>query len=88
MTGRRSTVSAVQRPGGDCLALLLTPGHEVAFWDERWSMRTGLANRELAGVPTEVVLDWLLPRQRDRNQVADLMHRNERAGRPARPRLH
>ncbi|HEY1861600.1 MAG TPA: ATP-binding protein [Gemmataceae bacterium] len=64
-----------QQPGCDSLALLLTPGREVAFWDERWHNRTGLTDRELAGVPTEVVLDWLLPRQRDRDRVTDLMHR-------------
>jgi signal transduction histidine kinase len=67
-----------QQPGADCLALLLTPGREVALWDPRWSARTGLADRELAGVPSEVALDWLFPTQRDRNRVADLMLHPER----------
>jgi len=55
------------------LVLLLTAGREVAFWNERWRRRTGLTDRDLAGVPTEVVLDWLFPQQRDRDRVADLL---------------
>jgi signal transduction histidine kinase len=68
------------QPGGGCLALLLSAGNEVVFWDERWQRRTGLAERDLAGVPSEVVLDWLFPRQRDREVVADLLHQPNRHG--------
>jgi signal transduction histidine kinase len=73
--------TAIQRPGDDSLALLLTLGREVAFWDQRWSARTGLTNQEIAGAPTEVVLDWLFPRERDRNQVAHWMLQPDRRGR-------
>jgi signal transduction histidine kinase len=73
-------VRLLRQPIGENLALLLTAGGEVAFWDERWQRRTGLAERDLTGVPVEVVLDWLFPRQIDRDRVADFM---QQTGRPA-----
>jgi PAS domain-containing protein len=56
------------------LPLLLREGAEVGFWDDRWERLTGLRHMDLAGVPSEVVLDWLFPHQRDREAVADLLH--------------
>jgi signal transduction histidine kinase len=64
----------------DWLALLLQPGAEVGLWDDRWERLTGLAGADLAGVRGELVLDWLFPRQRDRNLVADWLHDPRRAG--------
>ncbi len=66
-------------PGVDWLPLLLS-GAEVGYWDERWERLTGLAGSDLAGVRSEVVLDWLFPRQRDRNLVADWLHDPRRRG--------
>jgi signal transduction histidine kinase len=54
--------------------LLLPPGGEVEFWDDRWQALTGLSQADLAGVRCEVVLDWLFPHQPDRDRVADLMN--------------
>jgi PAS domain S-box-containing protein len=71
----------VSRPAGDWLALLLRPGRELVWWEERWRKLTGLAAADLAGVPSEVALDWLFPRQLDRDFVADLLHQ------PAIPRV-
>jgi signal transduction histidine kinase len=72
---------ALAAPGPDRLALLLQPGAEVQFWDERWQALTGLAADDLAGVPTETVIDWLFPNQRDHDRVADLLHQpSARAG--------
>jgi PAS domain S-box-containing protein len=62
------------------LPLLLRPGGEVQFWDERWQALTGLTAGDLAGVPTEVVLDWLFPRQPDRDRAADLLHQTPTRG--------
>jgi signal transduction histidine kinase len=65
---------AVARPATDWVALLLRNGQEAAWWDERWEKLSGLKAADLAGVPGEVVLDWLFPRQPDRDFVADLLH--------------
>jgi signal transduction histidine kinase len=65
---------AVARPAADWVALLLRDGQETAWWDERWEKLTGLKAADLAGVPGEVVLDWLFPHQSDRDFVADLLH--------------
>jgi PAS domain S-box-containing protein len=67
-------------PAVDWLAVLLHPGAEVAFWDERWERLTGLSGADLGGVRGELVLDWLFPRQRDRNLVADWLHDPRRRG--------
>jgi PAS domain S-box-containing protein len=67
-------------PAVDWLALLLQPGAEVSFWDERWERLTGLASTDLGGVRSDLVLDWLFPRQRDRNLVADWLHEPRRRG--------
>jgi signal transduction histidine kinase len=67
-------------PAVDWLALLLLPGAEVGFWDERWERLTGLVATDLGGVRSELVLDWLFPRQRDRNLVADWLHEPRRRG--------
>jgi signal transduction histidine kinase/PAS domain-containing protein len=69
-----------QLPAVGCLALLLTERKEVAFWDARWQQRTGLAQGDLAGVPSEIVLDWLFPQQRDRDVVADVLSQPDRQG--------
>jgi PAS domain S-box-containing protein len=61
-------------PTTSWLALLLQPGAEVAFWDERWEKLTGLPAADVRGAPSDVVLDWLFPRQRDRDLVADWLH--------------
>jgi signal transduction histidine kinase len=67
-------------PGADCLTLLLRPGAPVEFWDERWERLTGLVRADLAGVSVELVLDWLFPRQLDREFVADVLNQPGRRG--------
>jgi PAS domain S-box-containing protein len=67
-------------PEADWLALLLDPEGEVAFWDARWERLTGLPAADLSGVRGEVALDWLFPRQADRNLVADWLHHPHRRG--------
>jgi hypothetical protein len=62
------------------MALLLRPGSVLDFWDEHWQELTGLTLQDLAGVSGELFLDWLLPRQSDRDFVADLFHRPRRGG--------
>jgi PAS domain-containing protein len=56
------------------MALLLWPGGAMDFWDDGWEQLTGLTQHDLAGVSGELFLDWLFPRQRDRDFVADLFH--------------
>jgi PAS domain-containing protein len=68
------------RPIGDWLALLYRPGQPLGFWDARWSQLTGLSAADQAGVAGEMVLDWLFPRQRDRDWVADLLQHPARCG--------
>jgi PAS domain-containing protein len=72
--------AAAARPAADWLALVLQPGGVVAWWDARWEGLTGLAADDLRAVPCETVLDWLLPRQPDRDRAADWMQRPGRAG--------
>jgi PAS domain-containing protein len=62
------------------LALLLCPGGSLDFWDECWEELTGLTRQDLVGVSGELFLDWLLPRQPDRDFVADLFHQPQRRG--------
>lgn len=62
------------RPQPPRLALLLQPGAAIQFWDAHWQNLTGLCAEDLADVPTEVVLDWLFPRQHERDLVASLFH--------------
>jgi PAS domain S-box-containing protein len=68
------------RPAGDWLPLLFRPGRPLAFWDARWSRLTGLSPEDQAGVVGEGVLDWLFPRQRDRDWVTDLVQHPARRG--------
>jgi PAS domain S-box-containing protein len=65
---------ALSRPVSNWLALVLRPGRELVWWDERWGRLTGLATADLGGVACEVALDWLFPRQLDRDFIADLLH--------------
>ena len=78
--GVMATSRGAVPPATDWLALLLEPGQEVDFWDGRWERLTGLSESDLAGLPGELVLDWLFPRQADRNQIADWMHDPHRRG--------
>jgi PAS domain S-box-containing protein len=80
LTGGLTEVRAAEPAALDWLALLLLPGAEVGFWDERWERLTGLVGSDLRGVRSDVVLDWLFPRQRDRNLVADWLHEPRRKG--------
>jgi PAS domain-containing protein len=66
------------------IALLLRPGGLIDLWDERWEELTGITGREVAGTGTELLLDWLFPRQPDRSFVADLFHQPGRRGAQAR----
>jgi PAS domain S-box-containing protein len=59
-------------PAPDWLPLLVRPGGEIGYWDDRWEKRTGLSVP--AQTPSELALDWLFPRQRDREMVADWLH--------------
>jgi signal transduction histidine kinase/PAS domain-containing protein len=61
------------QPAADWLTLLLCPGKDAVWWDARWEALTGLQAADVAGTPGEVVLDWLFPRQTDRDFVADLL---------------
>jgi signal transduction histidine kinase len=56
------------------LVLGVVPGQEINYWDRRWEELTGLSKADLRGVPSELVLDWLIPNQADRDLVADLFH--------------
>ncbi len=88
--GRRLTAAVLHpvlpssppaRPAAaDWLALLLHPSGGIDFWDERWQARTGLAAGETQGCGSEMVLDWLFPRQAERERVADWMHRTPPRG--------
>jgi len=71
---------AIVESAANWSVLLLRPGLETAWWNERWTKLTGLNPLDMAGVPVETVLDWLFPSQPDRDFVADLL------GRPARKR--
>ena len=64
----------------DWLVLLLRLGGGVEFWDERWERLTKLTQQDLAGVSSELVLDWLFPQEKERNFVADLLHHPQRRG--------
>jgi PAS domain S-box-containing protein len=68
--GERDQRAVAATPASDWLALLVQP-EEVGFWNERWEQRTGRPAGEVAKVRADVVLDWLFPRQRDRERVAD-----------------
>jgi PAS domain S-box-containing protein len=67
-------------PSPDWLALLLEPGAPVRLWDQRWEQLTGVPAADLAGQSTELVLDWLFPRQSDRERVADALQQGEPRG--------
>jgi PAS domain S-box-containing protein len=59
---------------GDWLALIFRADGTIDFWDERWTKLTGLSHEDLADARGGLVLDWLFPRQRDRDFVADLLY--------------
>jgi PAS domain-containing protein len=59
---------------GPTLVLGVVPGQEINYWDRHWEELTGLNKSDLLGVPSELVLDWLIPNQADRDVVADLFH--------------
>jgi PAS domain-containing protein len=63
-------------PAADWLALLLHPAGGIDFWNERWEERTGLASGEMQGSGSEMVLDWLFPRQDERERVADWLQQS------------
>ncbi len=65
-------------PSPDWLLLLLRPTGEVSNWNERWEKLTGLTVPQ--GTRSELVLDWLFPRQREREMVADWFHSPTRRG--------
>jgi signal transduction histidine kinase len=69
---------AALRPEANWLALLLRPGGAVEYWDERWEQLTGLTQQDIAGTAANLLLDWLLPQEKDRNLVADLFHQPSR----------
>lgn len=70
---------AMQLPMADTLMLLLG-ADGVEFWDERWERLTGLTAVDLAGVPSDVLLDWLFPQQREREFVAEVLSEPRRRG--------
>lgn len=75
-----SVPDGVDPPEATAMALLVRAGAWVEFWDERWEELTGLTRHDVAGVSSELLLDWLFPRQRDRSFVADLLHQARRRG--------
>jgi PAS domain S-box-containing protein len=79
----RADQRVAEPPTTSWLALLVQRGAEVAFWDQRWEELTGLPTAEVRGATSDVVLDWLFPRQRDRDQVADWLHQPAARGRQA-----
>jgi PAS domain S-box-containing protein len=78
--------SAAVGPLANWLALLLRPGQELAWWDERWTKLTGLDAADVLNVPVETALDWLFPMQPEREFVADLFQRpgKKRSGKQAK----
>jgi PAS domain S-box-containing protein len=81
------TSTPAERPGPDCLVLEIGPDQELDGWDDRWQKLTGLTAADLERVPREAVLDWLFPRQRDRDLVADWVHQSTPRGHQARLEL-
>lgn len=76
------------RPSADWLPILLRPGQQAEWWDERLAKLTGLRPADLTGIPTETALDWLFPLQPDRNFVADLFHQTVKRNRGTHATLH
>ncbi len=72
--------AAVGPPPVKGLSLLIRPGNVIEVWDSDWEELTGLTTQDLTGVPSDVVLDWLFPQQRDRDFVADVLHQPARRG--------
>ncbi|MFL5243383.1 MAG: ATP-binding protein [Gemmataceae bacterium] len=56
------------------LVLRIEPGREIDLWDKRWENLTGLNKGDVAGMPSELVLDWIFPIEAQRSKVADLLH--------------
>ncbi|HLN29838.1 MAG TPA: ATP-binding protein [Gemmataceae bacterium] len=67
-------------PEADWLILLLRPNGAIDFWDERWERLTGLSSKDLAGASNAMILDWLFPRQLDREFVSDLLQQPAQRG--------
>lgn len=55
----------------DWLPLLLDLDGGIEGWGARWEQRTGISARDVEGSPCDLMLDWLFPRQSDRDRVAD-----------------
>ncbi len=70
----------IGRAGPDWLPLLLDLDGVIDGWGPRWQERTGLSAADVQGSRSELVLDWLFPRQHDRDCVADCFHRPTSAG--------
>jgi signal transduction histidine kinase/PAS domain-containing protein len=66
-------------PMADTLALLLGASG-VEFWGEDWERLTGLTAADVAGVPSDVLLDWLFPQQREREFVTEILSEPRRRG--------
>jgi signal transduction histidine kinase/PAS domain-containing protein len=66
--------SEPRSPEPDCLPLLWRPDAPAALWDDHWEQLTGITRKDAADVPGDVLLDWLFPRQGDREFIADVLH--------------
>ncbi|MGH7173132.1 MAG: GAF domain-containing protein [Gemmataceae bacterium] len=55
----------------DWLPLLLDLDGGIEGWGVCWEERTGLSARDVEGSRSDLVLDWLFPRQHDREGVVD-----------------
>jgi len=64
----------------DWLPLLLDLDGGTEGWGYRWEEHTGVPARDVEGSRSDLVLDWLFPRQCDRDRVADSLHHSGAAG--------
>lgn len=53
------------------LPLLLDLDGGIEGWGALWEQRTGLSAHDIEGSRSDLVLDWLVPQQHDRERVAD-----------------
>jgi len=65
-------------PSSAWMPLLLHSTGQVSYWNDRWEKMTGLTVE--SDSRSELVLDWLFPRQRDRETIADWLHQPARRG--------
>jgi signal transduction histidine kinase len=77
-TGGTTGLKGFALPSPDWLSLLLHPAGPVSYWNDRWEQHTGLTVP--ADTRSELVLDWLFPRQRDRDTIADWLQSPGRRG--------